>query len=172
MNTLVFKKGDVIFRQGDFSSVMYDIAKGKVGVFADYETERVHQLAELKAGDFLGEMGMIEVYPRSATAVALEDGTELREIGDAEFNDYFKAQPERLLAIMRQLSQRLRDRTADYEAACKVLESMKETHGDPDKRSPSLAEKVKRLLTFYDNVMGAYGDAAYMSYYPSDRFFY
>ena len=54
MNTLVFKKGDVIFRQGDFSSVMYDIEKGKVGVFADYETEQVQQLAELTAGDFLG----------------------------------------------------------------------------------------------------------------------
>ena len=59
MNTLVFKKGDVIFRQGDYSEVMYDIAKGKVGVFVDYETETAQQLAELKAGDFLGEMGMI-----------------------------------------------------------------------------------------------------------------
>ena len=172
MNLITFNRGNVIFRQGDFAHGMYDIISGSVGIYVGYGTEHEVELNVLKAGDYLGEMGMIEVYPRSATAVALEDGTELREIGDAEFNDYFKAQPERLLAIMRQLSQRLRDRTADYEAACKVLESMKETHGDPDKRSPSLAEKVKRLLTFYDNVMGAYGDAAYMSYYPSDRFFY
>ena len=102
MNTLVFKKGDVIFRQGDFSSVMYDIAKGKVGVFADYETERVHQLAELKAGDFLGEMGMIEVYPRSATAVALEDDTTLNEIGENELNVYFRERrPSRWKTTLR-----------------------------------------------------------------------
>ena len=172
MNLITFNRGNVIFKQGDFAHGMYDILSGSVGVYVGYGTEHEVQLTTLKAGDFLGEMGMIEAYPRSATAVALEDGTELREIDEAEFADYFKAQPERLLAIMRQLSQRLRDRTADYESACKVLEGMKETHGDPDKRSPSLVEKVKRLLTFYDNVMSAYGDAAYMSYFPSDGFFY
>ena len=172
MNLKTFNKGDIIFKQGDFAHGMYDIISGSVGIYVGFGTEHEVELTVLKAGDYLGEMGMIEIYPRSATAVALEDGTELREIGEAEFSDYFKAQPERLLAIMRQLSQRLRDRTADYEAACKVLDDLKDTHEDPGKRSPSLVEKVKKLLAFYDNVMNACGDAAYMSYFPNDRYFY
>ena len=171
MNIRTFNKDDVIFRQGDIANGMYDILSGSVGVYVGFGTEHETQLTVLKAGDFLGEMGMIEVYPRSATAVAMEDGTELREIGGKEFSDYFKTQPERLLEIMRQLSRRLRERTEDYEAACKVLEGMKETQAAPEKRSTTLLDKVKRLLSFYDSVMGSM-DLDYSTYFPSDRFFY
>ncbi|MBQ9686366.1 MAG: cyclic nucleotide-binding domain-containing protein [Oscillospiraceae bacterium] len=153
MSNKTFNKDDVIFRQGDIPREMYDILSGSVGVYVGYGTENETQLTVLKAGDFLGEMGMIESYPRSATAVAMEEGTELREIGTDEFSDFFKGQPERLLAIMKQLSQRLRDRTEDYEAACKVLESLKETASEPEKRSKSLLQKVKEYLAFYDSVM-------------------
>lgn len=153
MKSLTFQKNEVIFRQGDFASCMYDIVSGSVAVYVAYGTEAETQLTVLKAGDFLGEMGMIEAYPRSATAVAREDGTELREIGEKEFGDYFRGQPERLLAIMRQLSGRLRDRTADYEGACLVLEGLKATQKEPEKRSLTLLEKARALAAFYNEVM-------------------
>ena len=153
MNTRAFAKDEIIFRQGEVSRVMYDVCSGSVGIYTDYDTDNKTQLTVLKAGDFLGEMGMIEAYPRSATAVALEDGTELKEIGESEFSDFFRGQPERLLAIMRQLSQRLRDRTADYEAACTVLEGLKKTVNEPEKRSESLLQKARELWAFYDRVM-------------------
>ena len=172
MNLLTFNQGNVIFKQGDMSDGMFDILSGTVGIYVNYGTENETQLTVLKAGDTLGEMGMIEVYPRSATAVAMEDGTQLREIGEAEFSEYFKSQPERLLAIMRQLSQRLRDRTEDYESARKVLEGLKATQGEPEKRSESLLAKAKKLLSFYDSVMAAYGESAYMAYFPNDRYLY
>lgn len=152
MNTLVFKKGDVIFRQGDFSSVMYDIAKGKVGVFADYETEQVQQLAELTAGDFLGEMGMIEVYPRSATAVALEDDTALNEIGEDELNAYFKDKPEKLLKIMKQISARIREVDKKYLKACRVaFESASAEAANTDK-SEELKKEMNALYEEYENL--------------------
>ena len=153
MKMLTFKKGEVIFKQGDYANCMYDVVSGSVGVYVAYGTEAENRLTVLKVGEFLGEMGMIEAYPRSATAVALEDGTELREIGEVEFGDYFKTQPERLLAIMRQISGRLRDRTADYEGACAVLNGLKETQGEPEKRSQSLLERAKALIKFYNDVM-------------------
>ena len=171
MSTITFNKDEVIFRQGDFAEGMFDILSGSIGIYVGYGTENEKQLTVLKSGDFLGEMGLIENYPRSATAVALEDGTQLDEIGSREFSSYFKAKPERLLAIMRQISQRLRERTEDYESACKMLADLKAAMGEPDQPSSSLMEKVKGLVKFYDSVMCAFGESAYMSYFPSDRHF-
>ena len=152
MNTLVFKKGDVIFRQGDYSEVMYDIAKGKVGVFADYETETVQQLAELKAGDFLGEMGMIEVYPRSATAVALEDDTTLTEIGEDDLNEFFKDKPEKLLQIMKQMSARLRVVNQKYLNACRVAFENANAEAANAEKSEELKKEMNALYEEYENL--------------------
>ena len=152
MNTLVFKKGDVIFRQGDYSEVMYDIAKGKVGVFADYETETVQQLAELKAGDFLGEMGMIEVYPRSATAVALEDDTTLTEIGEDDLNEFFKDKPEKLLQIMKQMSERLRVVNQKYLNACRVAIENANAEAANAEKSEELKKEMDALYEEYENI--------------------
>ena len=153
MKTLTFKKDEVIFKQGDFAHSMFDIVSGSVGVFVSYGGENETRLTVLKRGEFLGEMGLIENYPRSATAVAMEDGTELREIGEKEFGDFFSLQPERVLEIMRQLSDRVRDRTEDYEAACQVLDGLKATKSEPEKRSRSLLERAKALAAFYREVM-------------------
>lgn len=166
MKTLSFNKGDVIFKQGDYAKYMYDIVSGCVGVYVGYGTDNETQLTTLKAGEFLGEMGLIEAYPRSATAVAMEDGTELREIGEPEFDEYFKTQPERLLAIMRQLSERLRDRTADYEGACLVLKGLKETQNEPKKRSSSLLERARALIAMYEDAMKLYNGV-----YPEDIYY-
>lgn len=153
MKNLTFQKGEVIFKQGTYADCMYDIVSGSVGVFVGYGTENETRLTVLKAGSFLGEMGLIEAYPRSATAVAMEDGTELREIGEKEFDAFFVNQPERLLAIMHQISERLRERTEDYEGACVVLDSLKATRKAPEKRSSSLLARAKALAAFYNEVM-------------------
>ena len=127
---------------------MYDIAKGKVGVFADYETERVHQLAELKAGDFLGEMGMIEVYPRSATAVALSDQLVLSELGEADLHAYFHDDPARLLQLMRQLSARIRETTRKYTDLCGTLSRQRKAEAQGEEQ-PELLREMDRYAEFY-----------------------
>ena len=110
MTTKTYQNGEVIFRQGDFAHGMYNILKGSVGIYLDYGKPTEKKLSVLGVGEFLGEMGMIEVYPRSATAVAEEDDTQLREIDEKEFSDYFREDPTQLLAMMRQMSGRLRER--------------------------------------------------------------
>ena len=147
-----FKKDEVIFRQGDYAGSMFDILAGSVGIYAAYGTEHEKQLTVLGEGQLMGEMGLIEAYPRSATAVAMEDGTRLQEIDEKEFSAYFYERPERLLLIMQQISQRLRDRTADYEDALGVLRELK---GTPDKRSKSFLGRLRELLGLYDEMMAA-----------------
>lgn len=121
MKTLTFAPGEVIFWQGDFSNSMFDIISGKVGIYSGYETEQEKLLAKLGKDDTLGEMGMIEVYPRSATAVALEPETVLVEIGEDELNEYFKNKPDKLLCIMKQLSKRIRETNGKYYDACRAI---------------------------------------------------
>lgn len=160
-----YKRDEVIFRQNDFADSMYDILSGSVGIYIAYGTEDENRLAVLKAGHTLGEMGLIDMAPRSATAVALEDGTVLAQISEKEFAAYFDDKPERLLEIMRQLSTRVRNQTKDYEAARRILDSMLTTR--PEKRSPTLKKEVKRLLDSYNDTMNLVNKYAGSSmFYP------
>ena len=51
-----YKKGEIIFREGDPGNCMYDIFWGRVGVYTGYGTPQEKKLAELKTEDFFGEM--------------------------------------------------------------------------------------------------------------------
>ena len=149
MKTCEYGKGEIVFRQGDYAEVMYEIITGSIGIYTSYGTEYEKQIAVLGEGQLLGEMGIIEAYPRSATAVAVEDGTKMREISEKEFSDYFFEQPERVLQIMRQISQRLRDRTEDCGKARETLREMKETREAPDRRSKSLHDRIREFFDIY-----------------------
>ena len=82
---LILKRNEIIFSEGDKSDCMYDIRQGRVGIYANYGTKEEKLLTELSKDQFFGEMGIIEGYPRSATAVAMGDVTELTVIAKADF---------------------------------------------------------------------------------------
>lgn len=116
-----FERGQIIFKQGDFDNCMYDIQRGRVGVYSAYGTPEEKLIAELTEGETVGEMGMIERTSRSATAVALDDGTILGEILEDDLKDFFLKQPEKLLLIMRDLSAHLRETNAKLAGVCKRI---------------------------------------------------
>jgi CRP-like cAMP-binding protein len=121
MTNKEFGRGQIIFKQGDLDICMYDIQRGKVGVYSAYGTPEEKLIAELTEGQTVGEMGMIERVPRSATAVALDDGTILGEILEDDLKDFFLKQPEKLLLIMRDLSAHLRETNAKLAGVCKRI---------------------------------------------------
>ena len=121
MSTKAFKKGGVIFKQGDASDCMYDILWGKVGIYVNYGTPEEKLLTTLETEQFFGEMGMIEGLPRSATAVALTSDTKVRIITPETFQELFKESPARVLLIMQNMSRRLRELTGEYLEACQTV---------------------------------------------------
>lgn len=121
MNSKEFKSGQIIFKQGDLELCMYDIQKGKVGIYYAYATPHEKLVAELSAGDIVGERSLLERVPRSATAVALEDDTVLLEIREDNLKDYFLKEPEKILLLMRNLSERLRKINAKLEDVCRKI---------------------------------------------------
>ena len=104
-----YRKSEVIFEEGTTGSDMYLIRRGRVQLSVrKNETQRV-PLVVLNAGDFFGEMALVDDSPRSATASALEDNTELVIIDRPRFLFMVRQQPEFALSLMHTLCQRLRD---------------------------------------------------------------
>ena len=67
----VVEKGDIVVRQGDVADSFFVIASGKVKVYMT-EGNREVILKTLSAGDFFGELPMLDLEPRSASVAAIE----------------------------------------------------------------------------------------------------
>ncbi|MDO5476495.1 MAG: cyclic nucleotide-binding domain-containing protein [Eubacteriales bacterium] len=121
MNSFEYKSGQIIFKQGDFELSMYDIQRGRIGIYSAYGTPDEKQIAELSTGEILGERGLLDRVPRSATAVVLDDDTILTEIREDNLKEYFLKEPEKLLLIMRNLSARLREMNSKLADVCRTI---------------------------------------------------
>ena len=111
-----FKKGEVIFKEGTYENLMYDIRWGRIGIYTNYGTGEERLLKELDADEVFGEMGMIDASPRSATAVALENNVQCAVINKEDFAEYFNTRPAKIFRIMQLMSQRIRELTKEVES--------------------------------------------------------
>lgn len=106
-NTLTFKKGDTIFKEGDTGSEMYIIKSGRVEVVKNINDEELI-LATLATSSFFGEMALFGDKVRSATVRALDD-TVMITINNAVLDVQLSRVPDWFVAIMRTLVNRLKD---------------------------------------------------------------
>jgi CRP-like cAMP-binding protein len=103
-----FSKGTVLMRQGDVSETMYVILRGKVHVERSHpQLSEAITLAVLGPGEVVGEMGLLDREPRSATVTALED-VEAMELDDLALAQTILQYPEVSASLLRLLSRRLR----------------------------------------------------------------
>jgi CRP/FNR family transcriptional regulator/CRP/FNR family cyclic AMP-dependent transcriptional regulator len=72
---LQVSENEVIICQGDTSTDLYIILRGKVKVTLMSEEGEEYILTDLEEGDIFGEISLIDGMPRSATVVAEEDST-------------------------------------------------------------------------------------------------
>jgi len=102
-----FKQGDYIFREGDAADIMYMIHRGRVQISKGLGSfdENIRILGE---GEFVGEMAIINVKPRSASAVAMEDCI-LIKMDRESFNETIKKNHEFSVSVIQFLSERLRE---------------------------------------------------------------
>jgi CRP-like cAMP-binding protein len=104
-----YRKSEVIFEEGSIGAEVYLIHSGRVLLsIRQSETQQV-PLVVLNPGDLFGEMALVDDSPRSATASAVEDDTELIVMDRARFLFMVRQQPEFALSLMHTLCQRLRD---------------------------------------------------------------
>ena len=66
-----YEKGDIIIKQGDLPDRFYVVLEGIVSVTHMDESGRDHQVSYLTAGDYFGEIGLLEKVERIATVTAV-----------------------------------------------------------------------------------------------------
>ena len=102
-----FPAGSTIFHENESGGIMYLIRTGRVESWLyDEDHERV-VLATFEAGDFFGELSLLDEEPRSATATALEE-TEVLIIDRTDLRLLFAQKPDAALDVMSALGTRLR----------------------------------------------------------------
>jgi CRP-like cAMP-binding protein len=113
-----FPKGSVIVFEDDPGDALYLVAKGQVKVVLIGEDGREVILSVLGEGNFFGEMSLIDDKPRSATVIAMIDSAVLL-LRREDFQSRLRTSPEIAIALLRELSRRLR--RADEKIGSLVL---------------------------------------------------
>lgn len=95
-------KDEVLFNEGDESDAMYIILSGEMLV---YKKNKV--IARRKVSEYIGEMGLIESEPRSAS-IRADKNSELLKITKEKFQKEFANHSQSLFALLKTLSNRAR----------------------------------------------------------------
>lgn len=103
-----FAEGTEIFRQGEAGDGVYLIESGEVRIQVDDPDNDRRDLSRLRAGDFFGEMAVLDDHPRSATTVAATD-VVVQFFPRQEVLALLDRMPGLAVALLRQISSRFRD---------------------------------------------------------------
>ena len=102
--------GVVLTREGDNDQAVFIVVAGGLGVFTQDDMGEDHFVANVPAGETVGEMSVIAGDAHAAKLVALRD-SELLRIGKDEFERLILRHPRLSLNLMRLLVRRLRHTT-------------------------------------------------------------
>jgi len=103
-----FRKGQVIFREGESSDALYVIERGIVEISALIGPRERRVLTIFGPGDYFGEIALIDSKPRSATATAKAD-TVLCCVSREKVWRTFEKNPRLLVTMMHGFSHRMRE---------------------------------------------------------------
>ena len=99
--------GTVLFKEDESGREMFVIQSGKVRLTRQVRGEE-QMLADLAAGEFLGEMSILNDKPRSATATVIEDA-QLLVLDPKTFEAMIKANTEIAVRMIKRFAKRLDD---------------------------------------------------------------
>lgn len=108
-----FPAGTVLFREGDPGEEMYVIQSGRVQLTRTVRGREVH-LATLPAGEFFGEMAIVNRRPRSATATVI-DPAQVLVIDGRTFEAMVRGNAEIAVRFIKKLAARLAQANAQVE---------------------------------------------------------
>ena len=113
--TRSFPKNTLVICEGDQSDSMYFVLTGKVKVFLSDEEGKEVTLNLQGAGEYFGELAILDEAPRSASVMTVED-TKLAILSKSAFEKCMTDHPSIALTIMRGLARRLRELTENVRS--------------------------------------------------------
>jgi HD-GYP domain-containing protein (c-di-GMP phosphodiesterase class II) len=154
-----FAPGEVVFSEGEQSRSLHVVREGALDVLRE-EDGRRSLLQKLRPGDVVGELGVLDRRPRSATVVARAASETLEVDGDA-FDEALSRHPaaaRRMLGVLArllteskeqvtrenwQLERRVRERTQDLRRS--QLEIVFRLGQVVESRDPETGRHITRM---------------------------
>jgi uncharacterized membrane protein len=102
-----FKHGEVIFNQHDRGDSLYVVESGSVRIWVVDEDVNEVTLAELKPGEFFGEMAVLDRGERSSSATAIGD-THLHRLSSDDFQQFLIEHPDAAIDVICEIAARMR----------------------------------------------------------------
>lgn len=100
------QKDQVLFKEGYLEKKMYIIMSGRIMISKGITAQK--RIAVLGAGEYLGEMALVDSQPRSATATALSEALVM-EISEKLFKEHIATHPDALMEMMKVSTLRIRN---------------------------------------------------------------
>lgn len=114
IRTRRFRRGEVLFHQGDPGDALFILTSGAVKILLPSEAGEEAILATVRPGEFFGELALLDGAPRSATAVALEP-TETLVLSRDRFRELIATEAGARDALLAVLAGELRRLTRHVE---------------------------------------------------------
>jgi uncharacterized membrane protein len=134
--------GSVLFRKGERGGAMYLIEDGRVRIHIRDRGGDDVTLAELAAGDFFGEMSILDGKPRSATATVSEDA-RLAVLSRRDFHDFVGRSPEVAVSMLAAITERLRQ--TDEMLRQRVTRNLNEVEEERQTFADRMADAVSEF---------------------------
>ncbi len=103
-----FKDGEVIFNEHDRGDALYVVDEGAVRIWVTDEDVKDVTLAELKPGEFFGELAVLDRGERSTSATAIGD-TKLHRLSSDDFQQFLMEHPDCAIDIICEIGARMRN---------------------------------------------------------------
>jgi len=105
--THTYKRGDIIFSQGDKANHLYIVCKGKIKINRFTVDGKEQILYILSDGDFIGAFNLLKEDHFEFTAEALET-THISTVSKAAFNEVLIKNPEITIKVLEKAYERIR----------------------------------------------------------------
>jgi uncharacterized membrane protein len=102
-----FGADEIIFNEADKGDALYVVESGSVRIWVLDEDVKPVTLAELKNGEFFGELAVLDRGPRSTNATAISE-TVLHRLSSDDFQAFLMKHPDVAIDVICEIGARMR----------------------------------------------------------------
>lgn len=143
-----YSLGQIIFHQNDPGGSLFIVRNGEVELWIKKDTGEKMVLETAKAGDFFGEISLLDGGPRTASATVLADA-ELIVVDRTDLDDLFRIKPAAAMDLLSATGRRLRETNRLLRmAAAKDINEETEDHRSRIERAADWVTEFSGSIPF------------------------